>query len=99
MGRTGDWNERAHALAALIANLGVLPKQIRRGAAMPARNSVSVHAGCGDGGLRFLISPHGRSANHGHFATGGMDERIDSTLPPVLRPNTVPRSYSRLNST
>ena len=29
---------------------------------------------------------------HGHFTTGGMEERIDSTLPPVLRPNTVPRS-------
>jgi hypothetical protein len=23
---------------------------------------------------------------HGHLATGGIDERIDSTLPPVLRP-------------
>jgi hypothetical protein len=29
---------------------------------------------------------------YGHFATGGMDDRIDSTLPPVFRPNTVPRS-------
>ena len=28
----------------------------------------------------------------GHFATGGIDDRIDSTLPPVFSPNTVPRS-------
>jgi hypothetical protein len=28
----------------------------------------------------------------GHFTTGGIEERIESTLPPVLRPNTVPRS-------
>ena len=28
----------------------------------------------------------------GHFTAGGSDERIDSTLPPVLRPNVVPRS-------
>ena len=31
-------------------------------------------------------------------ASGGMDIRIASTLPPVCRPNLVPRSYSRLNS-
>ena len=36
---------------------------------------------------------------HGHFTTGGIEDRIDSTLPPVRSPNTVPRSYSRLNST
>ena len=36
---------------------------------------------------------------HGHFTMGGMDDRIASTLPPVFRPNVVPRSYSRLNST
>jgi hypothetical protein len=29
---------------------------------------------------------------YGHFTTGGIDDRIDSTLPPVFRPNTVPRS-------
>ena len=28
----------------------------------------------------------------GHLTTGGMDERIDSMLPPVFRPNIVPRS-------
>ena len=32
------------------------------------------------------------SEPHGHFATGGIEERIEATLPPVLRPNTVPRS-------
>ena len=30
--------------------------------------------------------------SHGHFTTGGIEERIESTLPPVLSPNTVPRS-------
>ena len=29
---------------------------------------------------------------HGHFTTGGMEERIESTLPPVRRPKMVPRS-------
>lgn len=29
---------------------------------------------------------------HGHFTVGGMEDRIEFTLPPVLRPNTVPRS-------
>ena len=31
-------------------------------------------------------------ASYGHFTTGGIDDRIASTLPPVFRPNTVPRS-------
>src|SRR5262249_42185611 len=29
---------------------------------------------------------------YGHFTTGGKDERIDSTLPPVFSPKMVPRS-------
>ena len=29
---------------------------------------------------------------HGHFTSGGSDDRIESTLPPVLRPKMVPRS-------
>jgi hypothetical protein len=28
----------------------------------------------------------------GHFTMGGMEERIDSTLPPVFKPKIVPRS-------
>ena len=32
------------------------------------------------------------SPPHGHATAGGMDERIESTLPPVFRPNSVPRS-------
>jgi len=28
----------------------------------------------------------------GHFTTGGMDDRIEATLPPVFKPNIVPRS-------
>jgi hypothetical protein len=33
-----------------------------------------------------------RRRAQGHFTTGGIEERIESTLPPVLRPNTVPLS-------
>ena len=29
---------------------------------------------------------------YGHFASGGSDDRIESTLPPVFRPKVVPRS-------
>ena len=38
-----------------------------------------------------LVEP-GMTAAHGHFASGGSDERIASTLPPVLSPKMVPRS-------
>jgi len=46
-----------------------------------------------------IILFHREHLPYGHFTTGGIDDRIDSTLPPVFSPNTVPRSYSRLNST
>ena len=36
---------------------------------------------------------------HGHFTKGGIEERIEATLPPVFSPKMVPRSWSRLNST
>jgi hypothetical protein len=36
-----------------------------------------------------LALPH---RHHGHFTTGGIDDRIDSTLPPVRNPKIVPRS-------
>ena len=29
---------------------------------------------------------------YGHFTMGGMDDRIELTLPPVFRPKVVPRS-------
>ena len=29
---------------------------------------------------------------HGHFTSGGIDDRIESTLPPVFSPKMVPRS-------
>jgi len=29
---------------------------------------------------------------HGHLTVGGMDDRIESTLPPVFSPKIVPRS-------
>jgi len=34
----------------------------------------------------------GVTLRHGHFTTGGIEERIDSTLPPVRSPKIVPRS-------
>jgi hypothetical protein len=33
-----------------------------------------------------------RDATQGHFTSGGIDDRIESTLPPVFRPKSVPRS-------
>src|SRR5262245_26330789 len=33
-----------------------------------------------------------RSNVYGHFTSGGNEERIESTLPPVRRPKMVPRS-------
>ncbi len=45
-----------------------------------------------------LPPPHHPSAppragiSYGHFTTGGIDDNIDSTLPPVRRPKMVPRS-------
>ena len=35
---------------------------------------------------------------YGHFASGGRLIRMASVLPPVFRPNWVPRSIARLNS-
>jgi hypothetical protein len=32
------------------------------------------------------------TASYGHFTSGGIELRIDSTLPPVFSPNIVPRS-------
>jgi len=34
----------------------------------------------------------GQVNGYGHFTSGGMEERMASTLPPVLRPKVVPRS-------
>ncbi len=33
-----------------------------------------------------------RDGGYGHITSGGIEERIDSTLPPVRRPKIVPRS-------
>ena len=41
----------------------------------------------------FSVSwPAMTDCSYGHFTSGGMEERIEATLPPVLRPNVVPRS-------
>ena len=42
------------------------------------------------GGRRLGDEP--RAFDQGHFTRGGMELRIDSTLPPVRRPKVVPRS-------
>ncbi len=33
-----------------------------------------------------------RHGLHGHFTSGGIEDRIESTLPPVFSPKVVPRS-------
>ena len=50
-------------------------------------------------GYETAISTKGAGLTAQGGATGGIEDRIDSTLPPVRRPKIVPRSYSRLNST
>ena len=49
-------------------------------------------AGGAPGGLSSGPSGARLSAAHGHLTSGGIEERIDSTLPPVLSPKIVPRS-------
>ena len=62
-----------------------------------ARNFGSLRKRCL---VRDVTSLGLRSARvQGQRASGGSDIRIASTLPPVIRPNRVPRSCSRLNST
>ena len=34
----------------------------------------------------------GSKTAYGHFTSGGIDDRIEVTLPPVFRPKMVPRS-------
>jgi hypothetical protein len=33
-----------------------------------------------------------QAQGHGHITCGGMEDRIEATLPPVLSPKMVPRS-------
>ena len=42
--------------------------------------------------------PHKKPARYGQATIGGRLIRIASTLPPVFNPNSVPRSWIRLNS-
>jgi hypothetical protein len=39
-----------------------------------------------------LLTTHYSHPAYGHFTTGGSEERMASTLPPVFSPKTVPRS-------
>ena len=64
----------------------------RRAAASPCAHG---HARCRSarGGRRHdLRGVPIAGYRYGHFTTGGSEERIDSTLPPVRRPKIVPRS-------
>ena len=44
----------------------------------------------------FIVTKRGKPSYeivpHGHRTVGGIDDRIESTLPPVFRPKIVPRS-------
>jgi hypothetical protein len=42
--------------------------------------------------MRGVRAPNARACRHGQRTVGGRDDRIDATLPPVLRPKIVPRS-------
>jgi hypothetical protein len=57
----------------------------------------SVSSGLGAWGMEDRGSWQPRS--YGQRTSGGRLIRIASTLPPVFRPNRVPRSWIRLNST
>ena len=64
--------------------------------------TVRVHTAVRGFGVRVGVAARvygALASSYGHFTTGGIDDRIDSTLPPVLRPKIVPRSWRRLNST
>ena len=50
-------------------------------------DAVVIGGGAADGDRRA-----GAVTRYGHFTTGGSDDRIESTLPPVRRPKIVPRS-------
>jgi len=54
-------------------------------------------------GKLMALAPSGPSledpSDQGQRTSGGIEERIESTFPPVFRPKIVPRSYNRLNST
>lgn len=47
----------------------------------------------------YLVGLPRSGGRQGQRTSGGSDIRIASTLPPVIRPNLVPRSCSKLNST
>ena len=55
-------------------------------------NRQPIHARSNGCEQRFRLRGHGNAAGYGHFTSGGIDDRIESTLPPVFRPKMVPRS-------
>ena len=76
-------------VARTAAALSSLSDRTLPTSASSAARSSAVAAGSQKAGL---MSTPPSGMRHGHFTTGGSEERIASTLPPVLRPNTVPRS-------
>ena len=78
-------NTKIHGL---LPRVGVAPQCAGRisAASCPVQGK-DWRSGCGH--ARRSGGPPG---HHGHFTTGGIEERIESTLPPVRSPNMVPRS-------
>ncbi len=66
---------------------------IRRVGSLPRRKSLPTAAvGVVSGSGATVQATYRMAFPYGHFATGGIDDRIESTLPPVFRPKMVPRS-------
>src|SRR3954447_23793819 len=79
----GEARETAKAWFEQLSE-GRLPDAGRELAPHRGRADRVHHAPPADRGLR--------GDPHGHLTVGGIEERIESTLPPVLRPKIVPRS-------
>ena len=85
---------------------GALPRRAR--GALPARLRAGPASGPGHAqsrGVRMTWRSRSSSLpgsgwwSYRHCTRGGSDMRMDSVRPPVSSPKTVPRSWSRLNST
>ena len=93
-GIAGVIDAQVIALALLIGIVALPGAFLAR--AFVERMPIHVHTAILDavvivGGV-FFIAPLPDEPAHGHFTTGGMDDRIESTLPPVFKPKMVPRS-------
>ena len=66
--------------------------------AMPD-NAILVDEGLTSSRQMLALRPHRDRYGYHALASGGIDINIDSVRPPDCRPNSVPRSHTRLNST